>query len=182
MSERIVRKAFFDFQKEERWLDEMAAEGWEMTRYTWCRYVFVKGEPGRYQYRIQLLPASVTAADSREYLRFLQEAGVEVVDTYQRWAFLRKEVDGTPFDLFSDRESRLAHHKRVATLFGALAAAQLPLVVVSAASVVSHIQDNAFFSLPLFIAQLALVGVLSAVAVRQFASVRRLERMAIVEE
>ena len=182
MSERVVWRAYVDFEKEERWLNEMAAEGWEMTRYIWCRYVFSKGAPGRYVYRIQLLPDAVSAKTSGEYLDFLRDAGMEVVDTYQRWVYIRKVADGQPFDLFSDRESRIAHHKRVATLFGVIAAAQLPLLAVNAVNVTAHVRDNAYFSVPLFLVYVAFLGMIGAVALRQLAAVRRLEQEAVVHE
>ncbi len=182
MSERVVRKMYLDFEKEERWLNHMAAEGWELVRHTWCRYVFEKGVPGRYVYRIQLLPDPASAPESHEYLGFLEEAGVEVVDTYQRWVYVRKSADGQPFELFSDGQSRLAHHKRVAGVFAAIAAAQLPLMAANATNVATSIRERAYFPLPLFVVHVALVAVLVAVALRQLAAVRRLEQEAVVHE
>lgn len=182
MNTRTVWKAYVDFEKEERWLNEMAADGWDFTRYTWCRYVFTKGTPGRYTYRIQLLPSAPSADESSEYLGFLEDAGVETVDTYQRWVYVRKEDDGRPFDLFSDRESRVAHHRRVAALFGTIGAAQLPLLAVNAANVTAHLRDGALFAVPLFSAYLALLATIAAVVVRQLATARRLERDALVHE
>lgn len=182
MSERVVWKAYYDFENEERWLNEMAANGWEMTGYSWCRYTFSEGLPGRYTYRIQLLEDAAASPKSREYLDFLADAGMEVVATYNRWIYIRKIADGQPFDLFSDRDSRIAHHKRVAALFGVFFAAQVPLVVVSIKNVITQIQENVFFGVPLSVAHIALVGVLGAVALRQYLSVRRLEKDALVHE
>lgn len=182
MSERVVWKPYMDFEKEESWLNEMAAEGWEMTRYTWCRYVFTKGTPGSYLYRIQLLPKATSAEESRDYLRFLEEAGVEVVDTYQRWVYVRKEADGRPFDLFSDCESRMAHYKRAATLFGIVAAAQLPLFAVYASRAIAHPREVAYISVSLLVAYMVLLGLGARVALRQLAAARRLEREAIIHE
>jgi hypothetical protein len=173
---------YMDFEREERWLNEMAAAGWNLTRYTWCRYVFAEGAPGTYQYRIQLLPDSVSATESRQYLGFLEDAGVEMVATYQRWVYLRKPADSEPFDLFSDRESRVAHHKRVATLFGVIVAAQLPLLAVNLVNVTAQVQDNAYFSLPIVLLYVVLLGMIGLVALRQLAAVRRLERDALVHE
>lgn len=182
MSTRIVWKVYVDFEKEERWLNEIADEGWDLTRYTWCRYVFAKGAPGRYTYRIQLLPSAPSARESREYLGFLEDTGVEIVDLYQRWVYVRKEGDGQPFDLFSDRESRVAHHRRVAALFGTIGAAQLPLLAINAGNVTTHLRDGSVFGVPLFAAYLVLLGSIAAVTVRQIATARRLEREALVHE
>jgi hypothetical protein len=34
----VVRKAFFDFKKEEKYLNEMSVKGLALTDCTWCRY------------------------------------------------------------------------------------------------------------------------------------------------
>ncbi len=36
----VVRKLFWDFEKEEQWLNEMSAKGMALTHYSWCKYVF----------------------------------------------------------------------------------------------------------------------------------------------
>ena len=45
--------------------------------------------------------------ESRKYLEFLEEAGIERVGSYMRWVYLRKKAADGPFDLFSDYESRM---------------------------------------------------------------------------
>ena len=48
----VIRKAYFDFENEEKWLNEMSAKGFALTDYTWCRYVFSDCMPGKYVYRL----------------------------------------------------------------------------------------------------------------------------------
>jgi len=38
----IVRKAYWDYEKEEKWLNAMSAKGMALTDYSWCRYVFTE--------------------------------------------------------------------------------------------------------------------------------------------
>jgi hypothetical protein len=135
MNTRIVWKPYLDYEKEEVWLNKMAADGWELQRYTWMRYRFERGEPGRYTYRIELLPRLASAPESREYFEFMKEAGVEVVSEYGQWVYFRKESAEGPFEVFSDLDSRIAHHKRIATMFGVLAGAILPGVMVAATEI-----------------------------------------------
>ena len=80
----VIWKAYWDYEKEERWLNEMSARGLAMSDYSWCRYVFVDAQKGEYNYRIELLENMPTHPESMAYLRFLEESGVEVVTTYMR--------------------------------------------------------------------------------------------------
>lgn len=182
MNERVVWRPYFDYEAEERWLNSMAAQGWEMKRYTWCRYVFERGVPGRYTYRLQLLPKAPSANDSKEYLSFLQEADVEVVATYNRWVYARKAAGSEPFELFSDRQSKLLHRKQIATTLVAVSAAQMPLLAVTIQNVASSVRDSAYATVPLLVLHALFVGVLAGVAIRQYGAIRRLERDAIAHE
>jgi hypothetical protein len=115
-----IWKAFWDYRKEEAWLNAMAAKGLSMTDYSWCRYVFEETEPGAYQYRIELLEQVPDHPESRSYLHFLEGTGVEVVAVYVRWVYLRQKTSEGGFELFSDTASRLAHGRKVTALYTAL--------------------------------------------------------------
>ena len=101
----IVRKAYWDFEKEEAWLNEMSARGMAMTDYSWCRYVFEDAPNRQYIYRIELLENMPTHPESIAYLRFLEESGVEYVASYMRWVYLRKPAADGPFDIYTDIDS-----------------------------------------------------------------------------
>ena len=75
----VIWKAYWDYEKEEQWLNEMSARGMAITDYSWCRYVFTDAPNGAYNYRIELLEYMPTHPESMAYLRFLEENGVEVV-------------------------------------------------------------------------------------------------------
>ena len=131
MSGKFAVRLCWDFENEERWLNEMAAKGWLLTRHSWGTYRFEPGEPGTWIYRIQLLPGRPGSAASREYLSFLPKTGVEVVSTSMNWVYVRRPAALGAFELFSDLESRIAHYRRVLALFTVLIAALVPLVVSS---------------------------------------------------
>ncbi|MDR0841151.1 MAG: DUF2812 domain-containing protein [Christensenellaceae bacterium] len=118
---QIIRKAYYDYEKEEAWLNGMAAKGLLLTDYSWCRYAFEEGTPGAYIYRIELLEHAPTHAESRNYLEFLEESGIDIVAYYMRWVYLRKKAADGPFDLFSDAASRMRHYRRVNFLFSGAA-------------------------------------------------------------
>ncbi len=105
-----VWKAFFDYEKEEKYLNEMAAKGLALTDYSWCRYVFEDALKGEYVYRIELLENPVNHAESQNYIiRFMEEAGIEFVTSYNRWIYLRKKTADGKFDIYSDIASKIKH-------------------------------------------------------------------------
>jgi len=109
----IVRKAYWNYEKEEKWLNEMSAKGMALTDYSWCRYVFEQAQNNEYIYRIELLKYLPTHAESIAYIKFLEENGVECVATYMRWIYLRKKASEGAFDIYSDIESKITHYKRI---------------------------------------------------------------------
>lgn len=121
----IVWKAYWDFEKEEKWLNEMSAKGMALTDYSWCRYVFTEAPSNEYIYRLELLEHLPTHAESVAYIRFLEESGIECVATYWRWVFLRKKSSEGPFDIYSDMGSKIKHYKRISALFGGVGAMNL---------------------------------------------------------
>ena len=48
-------KFFYNYEKEERWLNSMSAKGMALVDYYWARYVFEEDEPGKYIYKIEFL-------------------------------------------------------------------------------------------------------------------------------
>lgn len=113
-----VFKLFVDFEKEERWLNEMSAKGLQMSSYYFGQYVFEDGQPGEYTYRLELLESHPRSGEGMAYIRFMEDAGVECVDTFWRWAYFRKKTADGPFDLFTDAQSKIRHYRRVATVSG----------------------------------------------------------------
>ncbi|KPU43584.1 hypothetical protein OXPF_30250 [Oxobacter pfennigii] len=109
----VIWKVFFNFEKEEKWLNDMAAKGLSFIDYTFGRYLFEEGTPGEYIYRLELLNEMPSHAESKAYIKFMEESGIECVSTYLRWAFFRKKAADGPFDLYSDYDSRIKHYKRV---------------------------------------------------------------------
>lgn len=117
MKKQRIFKLFVNYEKEEAWLNKLAAQGLHCVDYMMGRYTFEKGAPGEYTYRIQLLENVPTQAESRAYLEFLEESGVEHIASHLRWVYLRKKTVDGPFELFSDISSRIAHYRRVVTMF-----------------------------------------------------------------
>lgn len=70
-------------------------------------------EPNEYTYRIQLLDEMPYSSKSREYIEFLKDTDIEMVDTYFKWVYFKKKTKGGLFNLFCDLESEIKHYKRI---------------------------------------------------------------------
>ncbi|MBU3185370.1 DUF2812 domain-containing protein [Clostridium estertheticum] len=109
----IIYKLYSDFEKEEKWLNEMSAKGMALIDYSWCKYVFTETQNNEYTYRIELLENLPSHEKSIEYINFLEESGVEYVAKYVRWVYFRKKSSEGAFDIYSDIESKIKHYKRI---------------------------------------------------------------------
>jgi hypothetical protein len=163
VSGRVIHRLYVDFEKEERWLNEMAATGLDLVRYSWGTYHFEEGAPGEWIYRIELLPKDPRKPASKDYLDFMAAAGVQTVTTYMSWVYFRRPAAEGPFQLFSDLDSRISHYRRVLTLFGCLLVALVPTAVFVLASADQGLVPFVF---PLAIVELALGAVLALQTVK----------------
>lgn len=118
----VVYKVFWawDFEKEEKWLNEMAAKGMLLTDVGFCRYVFQEGTPGEYQYHLEWLENFPGHPESIAYIQFVEETGAEHVGSFKKWVYFRKRTTEGAFNLFSDLDSRITHFRRVTRLVGLL--------------------------------------------------------------
>ncbi len=119
----LIRKVFFiwEYEKEEKWLNEMAAKGLLLTDVGFCRYVFEDGTPGAYQYRLEMLPQKPDHPESRKYIEFMEDSGAEHVGTMKRWVYFRRPSADAPFEIYSDLDNKIKHMQSVYRLAGLLA-------------------------------------------------------------
>jgi hypothetical protein len=129
VSETRIWKTFFnDLEKEEAWLNEMAAKGLDLVvpgKLGPPPYRFEQGAPGEWTYRIQILPGRAGKPATRRYLEFMSETGIETVAAIGFKAYFRKPTSEGAFDIFSDLESRVAQVRRLRWWLIGLALPQL---------------------------------------------------------
>lgn len=111
----------WQFEEEEAWLNEMAAEGWVLEKAGLGRYVFARCRPGEYILRLEILDKWPKSKESQDYIRFIESTGAECIGSLKRWVYFRKKAEEGEFALFSDLNSRVRHIDRVLTLVGLLA-------------------------------------------------------------
>ena len=127
MSERKTLTRWFwvwDFDREERWLNEMAMEGWALCGVGFCSYTFERCEPGEYIVRTEM-----RRADS-EYISFMEEIGAEYIGRMVAWIYFRRRTEDGPFELF-DLDAKISHLSRIARMLWVIGIANLLIGVVN---------------------------------------------------
>lgn len=132
---KIIHKAIFawDFDKEEKWLNEMAAKGLCLISVGFCKYEFEDCEPGEYRICMQLLDKVPSHPESQKYIEFLEATGAEQVGAYTRWVYFRKKSIDGEFALFSDNASRIKYFSRVIRLLALITVINLGFAVMATA-------------------------------------------------
>lgn len=102
----------------EKWINDMAAQGWHLKKFTWLRFSFERGEPGSHIYRHDELEWGTAHGD--DYLEFLESSGIERVDHSGNIMFFRKSVREGPFELYTDQKTKINNLSKKITLLASL--------------------------------------------------------------
>ena len=108
---KTIKKLFFlwEFDKEEKWLNEMAAKGLALVSVGFCKYEFEDCVPGEYKVCLQLLDKAPKHPEMQKYIEFMEETGAKHVGSFTRWVYFRKKASEGDFELFSDNASRVKY-------------------------------------------------------------------------
>lgn len=158
---KTVRYKLFmawEHEEEEKWLAEMESQGWHLIDAAGIKYRFEKGEPDKYIYRLEMLPAMPGAPESQEYLQFMEETGAEMIGSYLKWVYFRKENDGTPFEIYSDIDSKLEHFRRIYKLLHTLMTVLSVLLLVDGVLSVFDHSISYFMILPIIVDVMLIYG------------------------
>ena len=116
----MIRFMFtFDKDREEDWLNGWCQRGWAFASFFVGVVTFVPCEPGEFIYQIDLLPGTGLRAscDYGEYTSFMNEMGVDVLQRWGRWVYLRKRAEDGPFEIYTDLDSQIEMYRRMRGLF-----------------------------------------------------------------
>ena len=115
----MIRFKFtFDKDEEQDWLNGYCQQGWAMSSFFIGVTTFVPCQPGEYIYQIDLLPGcGLRADDYAGYVAFMEETGVEVLQRWGRWVYLRKRAEDGPFNIYTDIDSQIALYRRIQKMF-----------------------------------------------------------------
>jgi hypothetical protein len=142
-------KVYADYEREEKWLNEMSAMGLAFEDYFLFRYKFSDCKPGEYHYRIELLDNSPGNPASQKYIGFLAENGVEYIANWGRWVYFRKKAEGGPFDIYSDSGSKIKHYKRILAMWTPIICMDLIIGIINLRMGLGHVEGSNFEFLPL---------------------------------
>ncbi len=98
-----------DPERIEEQANRMAKEGWLLEKFGSLFSTYRRGKAGEYEYRVQVKEAGM---DRLTYVAELAEFGIEEVGGVGDLLVLRKKADGSPFELYSDLDSRIAQQKK----------------------------------------------------------------------
>lgn len=96
-----------EYDKEEQWINEMAKEGWNLTAVGFCRYIFRRGTPGEYIYKLDVVERTASDEVKESYFNFLSECNIRIVGEFKDWLYLQKKSTDGPFDMKDDTYAKL---------------------------------------------------------------------------
>lgn len=108
-------KLYYDKDEEEDWLKKMCLDGWAFKKFFLGFYTFEKCEPGEFNYQIDLLDS--WNGEKEDYSAFMEDTGVEVIDQWWRWVYLRKRASEGPFEMYTDVDSKIAQYNKIKNFF-----------------------------------------------------------------
>jgi hypothetical protein len=96
------------WREEEKWLNDMAREGWHLVHVNaLVRYVFKRGTPREFIYKLDLPENLPHGLGREEYYNFLTECGIRIVCEKKQWIYLQKRTADGPFDADDDMFAKL---------------------------------------------------------------------------
>lgn len=111
----IKFRLYLDKDTETAWLNKMAAEGWALTKFFAGFYSFEQTEKGKYIYQIDFGDRMFAVSDA--YKEFMEDTGVEIVQTWGYWIFLRRLTAEGAFELYTDVDSSIEHYTKIRKMF-----------------------------------------------------------------
>ena len=110
---RLYNLDALDFSKEEKWLNEMASKGLALKnipRFAFSPYEFEECEPDEYVIRVEPFDRSLSLAQKKKYVEFLNCMGVEIIHSDYSLLYVRKRND-PEFKLSSDNSCKIKYYR-----------------------------------------------------------------------
>ena len=104
-------KLYLNKDKETKWLNEMSADGYALTKFFAGVYTFEKCTPGQYIYQVDFTSGFYKVSD--DYREFMEEMDAEIITLWEFWVILRKKAADGPFELYTDTDSQIEHYKKI---------------------------------------------------------------------
>jgi hypothetical protein len=152
----VKYRYYIDKDKEEKWLNQMADNGWALQNFAYTRYTFAPCVPGEYSYQIDMLDN--WAGESTDFEAFMAEMDIQLVTRWWRWVYLQKKCADGPFEMYTDVESQIAQYKRIRNFFKIMSLFMIINISVQLLNVSANIHTS--LAVPL-LCLIAFIGLLS---------------------
>lgn len=124
---------YTNFDKEERWLDNMAKNGWAFTsRSIWGTYYFDKIEPSNINYRIDFRIFG-KKEDFAEYVQIFADSGWKHISgsKYSGSQYFTPNIPNVDEDIFSDGNSKAGRYGRLSIMWLSIIIAYTIIFLIS---------------------------------------------------
>ena len=139
----VVFRLYFDKDKELAWLNQMVQDGYAMVSFCAGFYTFAPCEKGEWQYQIDIGNGFFKVND--DYAGFMEEMGIEIVQTWGPWVILRRKTREGEFELYSDVDSRITQYKKILLMFKIVTGIELLCLIYEVYAAVSGVALGWFF-------------------------------------
>ncbi|MED4057561.1 DUF2812 domain-containing protein [Niallia taxi] len=113
---KVKYRLFLDHEKEEKWINDMAVNGWNLEKFAFSRFIFTKGEPGKFVYRNELI-SGMSTTEKKDYFEILKDSGITIIQEFGGWIYMEKAVSDGPLEIFTDIKSKLDYYTRILSVF-----------------------------------------------------------------
>lgn len=168
-------KVFFDIEKETKWLNSLAKQGYRLTGKSGFTYRFKTCEKGAYIYQVEKRKP-FTSDKNLDYIDFISNLDINTVAIQWGWFYFEKENDGKDFELFTDIQSKISHYKNL--IFTLLIIGFFSLSILSSGVQGPYILNISF---PL-VANLLIVLVATFTIIKYFIKIHRLKKERFINE
>ncbi|MDP2843729.1 MAG: DUF2812 domain-containing protein [Anaerolineaceae bacterium] len=111
---KTIYKAIFAWEdeKEEKWLEQMAADGWKLISVAPYVYKFQRSEPERIIFRLDY--KNTLDKDYQEYLSLFEDAGWELFTTFANWQYfkIKPENNEVP-EIYNSGKAKAQKYRRL---------------------------------------------------------------------
>ncbi|MBS5111648.1 MAG: DUF2812 domain-containing protein [Coprobacillus cateniformis] len=103
---------YTDYQKEEKWLNLMSQNGWNLLDKKGFIYYFISDNI-TYIYKKDCFPVNKKSDFIKDYLELNSDNGVVLFLKKGNWYYFRRDINRGSYDLYSDNESKLIYLGRI---------------------------------------------------------------------
>lgn len=108
----IKNRIFFDIEKENKWLNQLASEGFRLVERSWFSYKFEACSDNTYSYHVEKR-SIFEPKENDSYSHFLGELDINLATKQWGWYYFEKCNNGEPFELYTDHASKIKYYIRM---------------------------------------------------------------------